>query len=168
MQTIYRFYQRVSSEKGVISIEFSFIFIIFVAFVFIIFEISKLIFVITAIDYSLAEAARNSAYKSASQQAVSYQKRFEEVFYAQNKFWDFFINPDDLEFTVKFCTNISELTSNRCTTTIDRKRRLAMFTVAYHYRPLKIVSEAKWSENLFSSLNQKLNRKVTYLIESSS
>jgi len=48
-----RWYRKLLAQDGVITIEFSFIYIIFIAFVFIIFEINKFIFIITAMDYSM-------------------------------------------------------------------------------------------------------------------
>ncbi|WP_241595245.1 hypothetical protein [Rosenbergiella epipactidis] len=154
------------SENGAISIEFSFISIIFIAFVFIIFEVCKIIYIITAIDYSLAEASRNTVYKDASKSGISYNDNFKDVFFKQSKFWDFFINPEEFVINAKFCTNIPELLANRCSTQADSKRRLALFSVTYRYRPLKIISNTQWADDLYQHLDQHLSRKITYYIES--
>lgn len=162
-----RLFKRIMAQDGVIAIEFSFIYIIFIAFVFIIFEVNKFIFTITAMDYSLSEAARHSAYQDNSTTSVAYKQVFENYFFKQNAFWVMFIDPKDIQVEAKFCVSMSDAVKGKCSAIYDNQKRLALYSVSYKYRPLKIMSEAAWSESLFSELDGLLTRKVTYMIESS-
>ncbi|KYP95253.1 hypothetical protein WB67_06835 [bacteria symbiont BFo2 of Frankliniella occidentalis] len=162
-----RWYRKLFAQDGVITIEFSFIYIIFVAFVFIIFEINKFIFIITAMDYSLSEAARNSAYKDNSTSVVDYQRVFDEYFFSQSGFWVMFINPKDIKVEASFCSTVNEVIKGRCSSLYNSQKKLALYSVSYGYRPLKIISQVAWAESLFSQLDGLFTRKVTYMIESS-
>jgi len=162
-----RWYRKLFAQDGVITIEFSFIYIIFIAFVFIIFEINKFIFIITAMDYSLSEAARNSAYKDNSTSVVDYQRVFDEYFFSQSGFWVMFINPKDIKVEASFCSTVNEVIKGRCSSLYNSQKKLALYSVSYGYRPLKIISQVAWAESLFSQLDGLFTRKVTYMIESS-
>lgn len=154
------------AHDGVIAIEFSFIYIIFIAFVFIIFEACKFLFILSAMDYSLSEAARKSAYVENKTTSFEYGQVFDEYFFNQNKFWVVFIDPKDIQVKANFCSTVNELVKGKCSSVYNNNKRLALFSVSYKYRPFSAISSMKWSESLFSSLDSYLTRKVVYMIES--
>jgi len=163
-----RLLKKLTSNSGVIAIEFSFIYIIFVAFVFIIFEVCRFYFVVVAMDYSLSQAARNSAYVENETSDVDYAKTFDDYFFKkQSDFWVMFIDRDAIRVDAKFCGSVKEVLNDRCSSVYDNSKRLALYSVNYRYRPMKIISNMAWSESLFSALDGLLSRKVVYMIESS-
>ena len=162
-----RLFKRLTNNSGVIAIEFSFIYIIFIGFVFIIFEVCKFLFVVVAMDYSLSQAARNSAYKDNETSNLDYTQAFNDYFYKQSAFWVMFIDPKDIQVDASFCSSVNEVINNRCSSVYNNKKRLGLYSVSYRYRPIKIVNNMAWSESLFSQLDSFLTRKVVYMIESS-
>lgn len=162
-----RLFKRLTNNSGVISIEFSFIYIIFIGFVFIIFEACKFFFVVVAMDYSLSQAARNSAYIDNQTSNLDYKKVFDDYFFQQKDFWIMFIDPKQIQVDASFCSSVNEVINNRCSSVYNKNRRLAMYSVSYRYRPMKAISNMAWSESLFSKLDSFLTRKVVYMIEAS-
>ncbi|WP_241608348.1 hypothetical protein [Rosenbergiella epipactidis] len=156
-----------TGNSGVITIEFSFIYIIFIAFVFIIFEACKFFFVVVAMDYSLSQAAKNSSYIENKTSDQDYTTVFNDYFLKQNAFWVMFIDPKAIKVDASFCSSVSEATNNRCSSIYNAKKSLAVYSVSYQYRPLKIIDKLAWSEKLYSNLDSFLSRKVVYFIESS-
>jgi len=161
------FLQKIKANHGVIALEFSFIYVIFIGFVFIIFEACKIIFIITSMDYSLSEAARRSAYIDNKTTSVNYTEAFKDYFFKQSGFWDLFIDPSAIKVEASFCNTVNDLLRNRCSSVYDEKKRLALYSVSYKYLPLKAIKGFKWSESLYTSLDGYLTRKVVYVIESS-
>ena len=162
-----RLLKKLTSNSGVIAIEFSFIYIIFIAFVFIIFEVCRFYFIVVAMDYSLSQAARDSAYIENQTSNVDYTQSFNDSFFKQGNFWVMFIDPDAIRVDAKFCSSVKEVLNGRCSLVYDNSKRLALYSVNYRYRPMKIISDMAWSESLFSALDGLLSRKVVYMIESS-
>lgn len=159
--------KRFSDNGGVISIEFSFTYIIFIAFLFIIFEACKFFFVVVVMDYSLSQVAKNSSYIENKTSGQDYKKVFNDYFFKQNNFWVMFIDPKAIKVEASFCSTVSEATNNKCSSIYNNKKKLAVYSVSYQYRPLKIIDKMAWSESLFSNLDNVLSRKVVYFIESS-
>ncbi|ORM80998.1 hypothetical protein HA44_10025 [Mixta gaviniae] len=56
--------QKIRDEQGVISLEFAFIFPVFILLFFMIYEVNRYVFISTAIDLTLSEAARETARAS--------------------------------------------------------------------------------------------------------
>lgn len=164
---IKEFLYKIKANHGVIALEFSFIYIIFIGFIFIIFEACKIIFIITSMEYSLSEAARRSAYIENKTTSANYTEVFKEHFFKQSVFWDFFIDPSAIKIEASFCSTVNELLRNRCSSVYNEHKRLALYSVSYKYLPLKAIKGYKWSESLYTSLDSYLTRKVVYVIESS-
>ena len=161
------FLNKITSNSGVISIEFSFIYIIFAAFVFIIFEICKFYFVIVAMDYSLSQAAKGSAYTKYESSNVDHKNIFKDYFSQQNTFWIMFIDPDAIHVDISFCGNVNDILKDKCSASYSNSKKLALYSVSYRYRPLKLINNMKWSESLFLKLDRSLTRKIVYMLESS-
>jgi len=158
--------KKLIANNGVMAIEFSFVYIVFVAFVFVIFEMCKFFFVVVAMDFSLSEAAKVSAYTEKTTQR-DFTKVFNEHFFKQNNFWVIFINPEDITITASFCENINDVIRSRCSSVYSYNKKIALYSVNYRYKPLKAISGIPWSETIFSGLDGLLTRKVVHMIESS-
>lgn len=161
-----KIFQKLIGNSGVITIEFSFVYIIFFAFVLIIFETCRFFFVVVAIDYSLSEAARNSSYIENKTSDADFKKVFNDYFFKENSFWVMFIEPKDIQIDASFCTGVREIINYRCSSVYNKDRRIALYSVNYKYRPMKIISNSKWADSMFSLLDDFLTRKVVYMIES--
>lgn len=161
------FLNKLTNNSGVIAIEFSFIYIIFAAFVFILFEVCKFYFVIVAMDYSLSQAARSSAFTQYESSNIDHSNIYKDSFSQQNAFWVMFIDPDAIQVDISFCESVNDILKDKCSDSYSNSKKLALYSVSYRYRPLKLISNMTWSESLFTKLDQTLTRKIVYMLESS-
>lgn len=148
-------YKKLQEEKGIVAVEFSFVIVIFLLMVFFIFEISRYMFISSAIDFMLSSAARTSASRSASN--TDYNELFRKSITTDNGFWAGFIDPSLLATRVTFCDTVTQVIANKCSAAESDLKKLAVYQVSYRYRPLILVPGA---DALITALENSLSRQV--------
>ncbi len=159
----WRLYKKLKNEKGVVAIEFSFVIILFLFMVFFIFEISRYMFISSAIDFTLSSAARTSAAQSASN--TDYNALFRKNITTDNGFWAGFIDPALLNTQVSFCDTVAQAAANKCSAASSDLKRLAFYRVSYRYQPLAIAGVIPGAETLMTALRNALSRQIIYVQE---
>lgn len=104
--------RRVRGEQGVITIEFSFIFIIFIFFIFLFFEVNRFVYVSATIDLTLSEAARITS-RTESRDS-NYTDIFASNIRQQSSFWKMFIDASNFTLTVRYCSSVSAAMKGNC------------------------------------------------------
>ncbi len=144
-------------EKGIVAVEFSFVIVIFLFMVFFIFEISRYMFISSAIDFMLSSASRTSASRSASQ--TDYNALFRKTITTDNRFWAGFIDPSLLTTGVTFCDTVAQAAANKCSASDSDLKKLAVYQVSYSYQPL-ILSGIPGAGTLVAALKNSLSRQI--------
>ncbi len=164
MRTVIRkIWRSASREEGVITIEFSFIFIIFVFFIFLMFEICRFMYISASVDLTLAEAARIT---SRSENIYDYSDLFDTHITEQSAFWAMFINPENFTLKVTHCSSVIEAMNGKCVTSDGSDYPLAVYSAGYRYRPLLFAFDNNASvKKLLTSLQGTLNRRLVYVQE---
>lgn len=72
-----RWCRNIRDERGIISLEFAFIFPVFILLFFMIYEANRYVFISTAIDLTLSEAARETS-RAAGDKSINYQALFQK------------------------------------------------------------------------------------------
>lgn len=163
-KSIRALWRRVRPEQGVITIEFSFIFIIFIFFIFLFFEVNRFVYVSASIDLTLSEAARITSRTESSDS--NYTEVFASNIRQQSSFWNMFIDASNFTLTVRYCNSVSAAVNGNCNSTDGRNFPLALYSVRYRYRPLLFTFAGNSAvNNLFNSLDNYLSRQLLYVQE---
>ncbi len=152
-----------SRERGSVTLEFSFVFIVFVFFIFFIFEINRFMYISATLDLTLAESARVT---SRSENTQDYTSLFARNVAEQSAIWSMFVNPDDFTLKVTHCSSVSRAIAGNCVSGNGSLYPLAVYTASYRYRPLLFAFDNNSSiKRLLTSLNSTLNRRLVYVQE---
>ena len=164
MRTVIRMIRRsVSREQGSITLEFSFIFIVFVFLVFLIFEVCRYLYISASVDLTLAEAARIT---SRTENNADYSALFTRNVKEQSALLSMFIDPRDFTLKITYCSSVSRAMTGNCSTGNSSKFPLAVYSASYRYQPLLFAFDNNSSvKQLLTSLNNSLNRRLVYVQE---
>lgn len=163
-KSIRALWRRLRPEQGVITIEFSFIFIIFIFFIFLFFEVNRFVYVSASIDLTLSEAARITSRTESSDS--NYTEIFASNIRQQSSFWKMFIDASNFTLTVRYCNSVSAAVNGNCNSTDGRNFPLALYSARYRYRPLLFTFAGNSAvNNLFNSLDNYLSRQLLYVQE---
>lgn len=157
--------QKIRDEQGVISLVFAFIFPVFILLFFMIYEVNRYVFISTAIDLTLSEAARETA-RASEEKSINYPALFQKNIAQQRYLWSMFIEPEKLTVSVSFCSTLKQAVNQQCSKSISEKKVLAIYQANYQYRPLLFNINIPAVEKLINNLRSGLNRKLVYIQES--
>ncbi len=153
----------IAHEEGVVAIEFSFISVIFIFMIFLVVEINRYIFVSSAIDLTLSEAAQISSRQSSS--TTDYAQMFKKNVEEQSKLWVFFIDEKNIHATVRFCDSVQKIINDGCQSTTSDNKVLAVYQIEYDYEPLIFNGSVPGAGKLISALRTSLSRSLIYVQE---
>ncbi|WP_034916613.1 TadE/TadG family type IV pilus assembly protein [Erwinia sp. 9145] len=159
-QRLTHFYR---DKKGIAAIEFSLVIIVFIFFTFFIFEISRYMFVSSAIDLTLAESARITS--SRLQKKADYAAIFHHVVAEQSRLWSTFIDGGNYHVTILYCHSIAQAVNGECNKNEAAGKALAIYQVQYDYQPLLFNGAVAGSEKLISALKSSLTRRLVLVQE---
>lgn len=164
MHTMIRMIKRsVIREKGSVTLEFSFVFIVFMFLIFMIFEVCRFLYISASVDLTLAEAARIT---SRTESTTNYTALFTQNVKEQSALLSMFIDPQDFTLSIKYCSSVSRAMAGNCSTGNSSKYPLAVYSASYHYRPLLFAFDNNSSvKQLLTSLNNSLNRRLVFVQE---
>lgn len=129
-----------SKQRGVVAIEFALGFLVFFSMLVFWVEVSYMGYVSSMVDYTIAEASRESKNKSKD----DYKEIFKTVINKNGSLWSAFINVEKLTIKTRYYTSVDSLVLP-CTTDTDgdcaevgspNNSPLAVYTLKYDYTPL--------------------------------
>ena len=142
-------------EDGVVAIEFSMVFIPFIISVLFIIEMSRVVFVSSAMDLIIAESGHLASITRAPEK---YQLYFNEEINKRMTSWPLISSDVKVKVSVVWCADLAEIIKNNCNATDARNRPLAMYGVVTDYQPLFLFFPIK-------SIVHELSRKVLFVQE---
>ncbi|QKJ88442.1 hypothetical protein PMPD1_3525 [Paramixta manurensis] len=154
--------RQIYCRQGVVTIEFSFVVVIFFFFVFFAFEIGRYMVISSTIDLSLSTSARNSAFSA--KRGVDYNVIFQQTLDHESRLWAGFIDPKKLSAKVSFCEDVAQAVDGACDADSTRKK-LAFYQVDYDYRPLLFIDVIPGTKAFASALRASLSRRLIYIQE---
>lgn len=149
-------------QEGIMAIEFSIIFGIFLFLCFFTFEICRYNFISAAVDLTLTTAAREAS--SQSSRKTNYAQTFSRVVARQSGFLSGFINPDSFSSSVKYCQTIDQAIQGQCVTSPATGKYLAFYQVSYDYKPF-LFNYIPGTRELMTALRDSLTRQLIFIQE---
>jgi tight adherence protein E len=156
--------QKLKDDRGMTSLEFAFIFPVFMLLFFMIYEVNRYVFISATIDLTLSEAARETS-RAARDNVINYQDLLQKKVAQQGYLWRLFIEPEKLTVSVTFCSSLKQAINQRCSQNVSEKMPLAIYQANYQYRPLLFTLNIPAVGKLIKILGSGLNRKLIYIQE---
>ena len=152
-----------TDSKASLTVEFSFISLVFVFMVFFIFELCRYLFVSAAIDSTLSTAARNASTQV--NVTTDYNVLFRNAVRNESALWGSVIDHSLLYSSVKYCTSIDRAIAGPCSSTAAAGKMLAYYQIGYRYRPFLFSGGLPGMSKLINTLQSSLTRQLIYVQE---
>lgn len=129
---LYKIYIR--NKQGVIAVEFALVFTVVMMVLLFVFELCRLIYLIGAINLTIAEAGRHGAYQE-SQTVI--EANFRSALEKNMNNWPLFkkVN-ENIHVNIQYCLDVNDYLQNGCTSSPGDSRFLIIYNVDYHYKPI--------------------------------
>lgn len=146
-----------SSSKGSTTIEFSLVFIPFIMAMLFLAELSRVVYISSALNLILAESGYRTSLRSPDS---DYETFFSQALEAQLAGWPLFSKSMTLELSALYCDNVTMLVDSgrHCSSTNAVGKPLAFYSVSVKYQPLFFILPK-------TPVESKLNRKVVFVQE---
>lgn len=123
----------IRNKQGAVAVEFALVFTVVFTTLMFVFELCRLIYVMGAINLTIAEAGRFGAYQE-SQSVI--EANFRRSLARNMNNWPLINKVNDIQINVQYCTDVNDYLSDRCTSKPGDSRFLLIYNVDYHYRPV--------------------------------
>lgn len=127
------FKANIKNKQGVVAVEFALVFIVVITALMFIFELCRLIYIVGAINLTIAEAGRYGAYQESQ---TTIETNFHNALKKNMDNWPLFNKTNEIKINIQYCSTIHEYLNNQCASSPGYSRYLLIYNVNYHYKPI--------------------------------
>lgn len=141
-------------KKGSISIEFALIFPMFIALFMFVLEISRVMFIGSALDLVSSQVGRETTItENINKNSLTYTNIYEEVLAREIPGWTILASKDNFKIDVQYCNTIKDVINNGCSSNLSMTNKIILFNVTYSY---KAIFPSLFSKLIDASLIKKV------------
>lgn len=120
-------------QRGSISVEFAVICFFVILMFLAILEVSRMLYILSAMDLSASETARSTAITEYGNNA-NFTAIFEQKIAQQAPYWTYLTAEEGLEVTVKECFSIQDIINDNCDSSSFPESKILLFNITYKYQ----------------------------------